>query len=34
VDEKGTVYLTTEMEQRIQFTGDAERVIIETAETQ
>lgn len=30
VDEKGTVYLTTEMEQRIEFTGDAERVIIES----
>jgi thiamine biosynthesis lipoprotein len=34
VDEKGTVYLTTEMEHRIEFIGDAERVIIKTAETQ
>ena len=29
VDESGTVYLTPEMEQRIQFSGDEERVIIE-----
>ena len=29
VDENGTVYLTVEMEQRIQFIGDAERVIVE-----
>ena len=28
VDEKGMVYLTVEMEQRIQFIGDVERVII------
>ncbi len=27
VDEKGTVYLTAEMEQRIQFIGDVERVV-------
>jgi len=29
VDEYGAVYLTTEMEQRIQFIGEVERVIIE-----
>lgn len=29
VDESGTVYLTPEMEQRIQFSGDADRVIVE-----
>ena len=28
VDEYGTVYLTAEMEQRIQFIGDVERVVI------
>ena len=29
VDESGSVYLTPKMEQRIQFTGDVERVIVE-----
>ena len=31
VDEIGTVYLTPEMEQRIQFSGDEKRVIIEVS---
>ena len=31
VDESGTVYLTPEMEQRIQFSGDEKRVIIEVS---
>ncbi len=31
VDESGTVYLTPEMEQRIQFSGDVERVIVEAS---
>ena len=30
VDENGTVYLTPEMENRLQFTGDVERVIVDT----
>ncbi len=30
VDEAGMVYLTPEMEQRMQFSGDVERVIVET----
>ena len=30
VDESGTVYLTPEIEQRIQFTGDPKRVIVTT----
>jgi thiamine biosynthesis lipoprotein len=29
VDESGTIYLTPEMEQRIQYSGDADRVIVE-----
>ncbi len=29
VDENGTVYMTPEMEKRLQFTGDVERVIVE-----
>ncbi len=29
VDESGTVYLTPEMEQRIQFSGDIDRIIVE-----
>jgi len=29
VDESGTIYLTPKMEQRIQYTGDVERVIVE-----
>ena len=29
VDENGTVYLTPEMENRLQFSGDVERVIVE-----
>jgi len=29
VDESGTVYLTPEMEQRIQFSEDVERVVID-----
>jgi len=29
VDESGMVYLTPEMEQRIQFSGDVERVIVD-----
>jgi len=29
VDEAGTVYLTPEMERRMQFSGDAERVIVD-----
>ena len=31
VDESGTVYLTPAMEQRIQFSGDVEAVIIEVS---
>jgi len=31
VDEGGTVYLTPEMEQRIQFSGEVERVIVEAS---
>jgi thiamine biosynthesis lipoprotein len=31
VDESGMVYLTPEMEQRIQFSGDVERVIVEVS---
>jgi hypothetical protein len=29
VDESGTVYLTPEMEKRIQFSGDVKRVTLE-----
>jgi len=29
VDESGMVYLTPEMERRMQFSGDVERVIVE-----
>ena len=29
VDENGTVYLTPEMDKRMQFTGDVERVIVQ-----
>jgi thiamine biosynthesis lipoprotein len=32
VDESGMVYLTPLMEQRIQFSGDVERVIVEVSE--
>jgi thiamine biosynthesis lipoprotein len=31
VDESGMVYLTPEMEQRVQFSGDVERVIVEVS---
>ena len=34
VDEAGTVYLTPEMEKRIQFSGDANRVIVEVNSSQ
>ncbi len=30
VDESGTVYMTPKMEQRLEFTGDVERVVIDT----
>ena len=30
VDESGTVYLTPEMEQRVEFSGDIEQVVVET----
>jgi hypothetical protein len=29
VDEFGTVYLSTAMEQRIQFTGEVKRIIVD-----
>jgi thiamine biosynthesis lipoprotein len=29
VDESGKVYLTPEMEQRVQFSGDVERITVE-----
>jgi thiamine biosynthesis lipoprotein len=34
VDEKGTVYLTPAMDQRLQFTGDVKRVIVEITSDQ
>jgi hypothetical protein len=30
VDESGTVYLAPEMEQRVEFSGDIEQVVVET----